>query len=76
MPETSTASATDPYESHEEFLEEKDLLMGRYWLDPEDYREESRTDVAAAVAVSIFSILVVGAFFRTIFWVAEHIPTK
>jgi len=69
-------SQIDPDYDHNAFLEDKDEQIGRYWLDPEDYRavDETRSDVAVAVAASIFFILGVGIVFYGIMWLASHTP--
>lgn len=69
-------SADKPYESVEEFYEEKDWLMAQHWLDPYEKLESPRTEVATTIAVSIFAVIVVAAVFFAIFWLAHQDPTK
>lgn len=66
-------SQIDPDYDHNAFLEDKDEQIGHYWLDPEDYRavDETRSDVAVAVAASIFFVLGVGIVFFGCMWLAS-----
>lgn len=65
-----------PYETIEEFYEEKDDLMAQYWLDPYAPVEKPRTEVATTIAVSIFAVVVIVAVFFAIAWLAHQDPTK
>lgn len=72
MPET----ATDSYKSDDEFYEDKDEMIGRHWLDPEDYRQTGEDNMVVAIVFSIAFILAVGAAFLGIIWLSNHTPIK
>ena len=65
-----------PYETIEEFYEEKDDLMAQYWLDPYAPVEKPRTEVATTIAVSIFAVIMVIAVAGALFWLGHHDPNK